>query len=352
MRKLFGGIAKIRPEHSPAVMHEERPRRGVVRRIARGLPAIAAVLGLASARLHAQEDLAGNLLQYMSAAVRSLDYQGSFIYEHNGEVDALRIFHQGGIRERERLVGLSGARSEILREGDLITCVQADRPTVLFPNRAGSRLLPLVPDTRSRAFGKLYALGLGGEDRVAGYRANIVEILPRDGYRYGYRLWLEQDSKLLLRSAVIDSSRRVLEQFMFVALDIHTKPNAADLAPSVAAGVGAAPEETPLTTPPRWRVTDPPSGFLYLRGQRPMQAPTQAEHYVYSDGIANVSIYIEPRDPKLPAAADSVLTRGVLSIYSRNEGDWKITALGDVPRATVQRMARSVQAVQTTVARP
>lgn len=336
---------------SREAMERARLRRGFARFVRGGaLAALALVFGLASARVFAQDEAAAaNLLQYMSAALRALDYQGSFVYEHNGEIDALRLFHEGGSQERERLVSLSGPRSEILREGELITCVQDGRPTTMFPNRVGSRLLPLVPDTRSRAFGKLYALGLGGEDRVAGYRARIVEILPRDAYRYGYRLWLEEDSKLLLRSAVIDSGRRTLEQFMFVSLDIRTKPKASDLASSVDIGVATAPEETSLTSPPRWRVADPPPGFFYLRGQRPTQAPTQAEHHIYTDGIANVSVYIEPRDLKQAPMPDSALTRGLLSVYSRVDGDWKITVLGDVPRATVQRIARSVQPAATAV---
>lgn len=304
--------------------------------------ALVAVLFLVSPQARAQDEaVAANLLQFMTGALRSLDYQGSFVYEHNGEVDALRLFHEGGDQERERLVSLSGPRSEILREGNLITCAQDGQQTVLFPNRVGARLLPLVPDTRSRSFGKFYALGLAGEDRVAGYRARIVEILPRDAYRYGYRLWLEEDSKLPLRSAVIDSSRHTLEQFMFVSLDIRAKPKPGDFVSTP--GAGSAPDEVPLSSPPRWRVTDLPPGFYFLRGQRAEQAPAQVEHYLYTDGIANVSVYVEPRDPKQTPAAEAALKRGLLSVYTRSDGGWKVTVLGDVPQATAQRMARSVQ---------
>lgn len=304
-------------------------------------------LGLLSAQVQAQDEaaVAADLLQRMSNALRTLDYQGSFVYQHGGEIDSLRLFHEGGSRERERLVGLNGPRSEILREGELIVCVQDGRPTTLFPSRVGSRLLPLVPDAYNRGFGTQYSLGLAGEDRVAGYRARIVEIRPRDAYRYGYRLWLEEDSNLPLRSAVVDPAQRVLEQFVFVTLDIHVKPKAGDLASAASAGAASAPDEVPLNSVPRWRVADPPPGFLFVRGQRPTQAPTSAEHYVYADGIANVSVYVEPRDTKQALPPDGALTRGLLNIYVHAEGDWKITVVGDVPRATVQRIARSVQPV-------
>lgn len=296
--------------------------------------------GLPVASAWAQSEAVG-LLRSMTGALRTLDYQGSFVYEHNGGIDALRIFHEGGKNERERLTSLNGPRSEVMREEDLITCTQADGTVAVFPNHSDSRLLPLVP--RRLALSTMYEASTGGEDRVAGYRARIVDILPQDGYRYGYRLWLETGSSLPLRVAMMDSGRRVLEQFMFVSIDIHVRPNAGDLLASTSAGSARVPDEVALTTPPRWRIADPPPGFSYVAGYRPALAPTQSEHYVYGDGIANVSVYVEPADSHQVTAPDATMSRGALNVYSHSDGEWRITVLGDVPRATVQRMARSLQ---------
>ncbi|MEP7044378.1 MAG: MucB/RseB C-terminal domain-containing protein [Dokdonella sp.] len=294
--------------------------------------------------LRAEDVDAQNLVLRMSTAIASLNYQGTFVYDHNGQIDALRLFHAGGdAGERERLVSMSGPRSEVLRDGNAITCLQAGAGGIAFPNRVGSRLLPLVPDTRGPRFAKVYTVRVGGEDRVAGYAARIIDIVPRDAYRYGYRLWLDESTSMLLRSAVVDSANRMLEQFMFVALDVGAKPKESDLSFSGGLGTLSAPDEIALTGPPQWRAADLPPGFVFLRGQRPALGPTQAEHYTYTDGVANVSIYIEPRDPKLPTQPDHASTRGVLSIYSRGEGAWAITALGDVPRVTVQRIVQSMQ---------
>lgn len=293
-------------------------------------------------------DEARNLLTQMSAAVRETNYQGSFIYEHNGRIDALRIFHAGGRDERERLVSMNGVRSEVVRDGGTITCLQSGVPTVLLPNRMGARLLPLVPDVSGQSFAALYVLGVGKEDRIAGYRARVVEITPRDAYRYGYRLWLEDATHLPLRSAVVDATQRSLEQFMFVALDIGAKPKESDLVASSDTGMMATPAEIALDGAPQWHVADTPAGFVFLRAQCPAQGPSGAEHLMYSDGLANVSVYIEPRDAKVAGTPDRATARGVLSVYSRDMGAWKITVLGDVPRATVERMARSVRAVPAT----
>ncbi len=305
--------------------------------------ALAGLLLLFSGRPLAAAEDAASLLAHMSGAVRDLDYQGSFIYEHEGRIDALRLFHAGGHPERERLVSLSGARSELVREGGAVSCLQSGRPTLVFPNRGGARLLPLLPSTQDRAFSKFYAAVMGASDRVAGYRARIVSIVPRDAYRYGYRLWLEDTTSLPLRSAVINAKNQVLEQFMFVALEVGARPRASDLAASSDTGVAAPIEEEALATAPHWRVTDAPPGFAFLRAQRPAQGARDAEHLIYTDGIANVSVYAEPRTATVQSTR--VATRGVLSIYALDAGSWRITALGDVPPATVERIARSTRQV-------
>ena len=315
--------------------------------------ALALLAMLQMASIGATEPDAAQALAAMTTAVRSLDYQGSFIYEHDGRIDALRIFHAAGIgaRERERLVRMSGPRSEIVREGASITILQSGAPTVLLANRAGARLLPLVPDAPAAALAPSYQVSLAGEDRVAGYPARIVDIAPHDGYRYGYRLWLADATHLLLRSQVRDAANHNLEQFMFVALDIGAKPRESDLASSSDAGVTTAPQEQPLDGNPHWHVADAPPGFVFLRAQRPAQGPPNAEHQLYTDGLASVSVYIEP-GADTAAVVDGATIRGALNIYTHRDGGWKFTALGDVPRVTVERMARSVKAANTSSAAP
>lgn len=279
----------------------------------------------------------------MSAALRDIDFTGSFIYQHDGRTDALRIFHQGGSRERERLVSLTGARGEIIRNGGTVTCVQSDASSTLFANRADEHLLPLVPDVRK--LGAQYSVATAGVDRVAGYDARIVDISPRDPYRYGYRLWLQQDNQLLLRSAVLDAARRPIEQFMFVALDIGAKPSETDLMPTQNIEGAASPtDEVQVNTGLLWLVVGAPAGFRLVQVQRPVRGGAQAEHLLYSDGIASVSVYVEPQADSAQVATESTIVRGVLSIHSRNAGALRITALGDVPPATVQAMARNVRA--------
>ncbi|HEX5122032.1 MAG TPA: MucB/RseB C-terminal domain-containing protein [Rhodanobacteraceae bacterium] len=303
-----------------------------------------ATLALLAVPARADEAAAHELLSRMTQSLRGVDYEGSFIYQHDGRTDALRIFHEGGSRERERLISLTGARGEIVRDGTAIVCVQADGIPTLFATRAESQLLPLVPNVRE--LGAEYSVASAGDDRVAGYDARIVEISPRDPYRYGYRLWLQKDNQLLLRSAVLDAAKRPLEQFMFVALDVGTRPSETDLVPSGDVANAAAPtDEMPLATKPAWDVANLPPGFHLVRVQQATGAAPESEHLVYSDGLASVSVYIEPHALAAPVAVEKAMARGVLSIHSVDAAGVRVTALGDVPPATVQAMARGVRPV-------
>jgi sigma-E factor negative regulatory protein RseB len=283
-----------------------------------------------------------SLLALMSAALRQHDYQGSFVYEHGGRLDALRVYHAGGQPERERLVGLTGARSEIVRDGNAITCVRSDGAALLVHDRPGAVLLPLLPETGRRGATRSYLVRAAGADRVAGYPARIVEIVPRDRWRYGYRIWLEQDSHLPLRSAMLDADGHTLEQFMFVALQIGATPREGDLAASSDEGLRALPDEQPLPASPRWTVGDAPPGFFFLRSQRPPGGAADAEHQIYSDGLATVSVYVEP-DANARAQAGTTWSRGVLSIHAGQVDGCRVTVVGDVPGPSVERMARSVR---------
>lgn len=295
-------------------------------------------LGLAACVARAEQPTPPQALVRMYDAIRRLDYEGSFVYTRGAQVDALRIFHAGGAVERERLVGLNGARSEVVRDGSNVTCVQGAAPTMMFHD-PGAHLLPLLPDVLAAVTGRYYALTAAGTDRVAGYQVHRIDVVPRDGYRYGYRLWLEDDSGFPLRSAVVDANHRALEEYMFVTLDLGARPGDHDLA----AGTGtmiAAPADEPALGTPHWRVTDPPPGFVLRRTHAP---PGGAEHQLYTDGVANVSIYIEPGAGG--ARADQRLNRGMLGIYSHEAGGLRFTAIGDVPRITLERMVRSLQPV-------
>ena len=177
-------------------------------------------------------------LQHMAQSLRSLDYQGSFLYQNSGRLDTLRIFHSGGgsSGERERLISLSGSRSEAVRHGELITASKQGETAVSFSGGASARLLPLIPTDPDKLPNASYGLREGNSERVAGYESQVVDIVPVDRFRYGYRLWLERSNQLPLRVALLADDQRIVEQYMFVMLSVGTAPAETELSLSDVAG--------------------------------------------------------------------------------------------------------------------
>ncbi len=295
----------------------------------------------------AQAPRGAELLTQMSSSVRGLDYQGSFVYQHAGRIDTLRVFHAGGAREQERLISLNGPRSEVIRNGNNVTCIQADDSAIVYTNTSGRGLLPLVPDAATAGIDDHYAIRLDGSDRVAGYDADIIDVLPRDGFRYGYRLWLEKGTRLLLRSIVTNHKKMPIEQFMFVSLEIGRIPADTDLVPrqrELLTTTAAPADEINLRGPPAWKVLNAPAGFTLRSARQSAKAVAGAQHLVYSDGLASVSVYVEPIEASIDLPA-TLASRGTLNIYSFNKDSWRFTVLGDVPAATVTAIAESLQQV-------
>ncbi len=303
--------------------------------------ALAALLSFSAA---AQAPQGAELLTQMTASVRGLDYQGSFVYQHAGRIDTLRVFHAGGAREQERLISLNGPRNEVIRNGNDVTCIQADDSAIVYTSTSGRGLLPLVPEATTTEIYDHYTIRLDGSDRVAGYAADIVNVLPRDAFRYGYRLWLEKSTRLLLRSIVTDQKQVPVEQFMFVSLDIGKTPADTDLVPrqrELLTTTAAPADEINLRRPPAWKAFNPPAGFTLRSARQSANAVAGAQHLVYSDGLASVSVYVEPMDAKIDLPT-TLASRGTLNIYSFSKDSWRFTVLGDVPAATVTAIAESL----------
>jgi sigma-E factor negative regulatory protein RseB len=198
------------------------------------------------------------------------------------------------------------------------------------------------------SFQDYYQFQADGEDRVAGKQAQRVLIKPRDAYRYGYRLWLDEANNLLLKSDLLDENGRVLEQAMFANIAVVEQIPDAMLAPTTQSegyawfrqnkGADPASAEDSL-----WRVGHMPDGFtITSRYRHPLpNSATPAEHLIASDGLASVSVYIEKLVPALKRFVGAS-NMGAVNAYGMVTADHQITVIGEVPAATVEMIAHSV----------
>jgi len=276
-------------------------------------------------------------LARMDQALRELSYEGRFVYVHGNTVEALHLIHtvRDG-RERERLTSLNDAAREVLRDEDATTCIMPDMGTVSVGPRhpkQGRGMLSLEP----QQVGEAYEARLDGSGRVAGRSAVFVSLLPRDQFRYGYRLALDGETALPLRTELLDETGAPLVQTMFV--DLRVGPEVRDpLEAAVAAAErgGAERPAPPLQQVPLpWVFADVPRGFrLTMAAQRALPGTgRELQHVVFSDGVASVSIYIgAPGHHDLEGEA----AVGPVNAYGAAVGGFHATALGEVPPSTLR----------------
>ena len=297
---------------------------------------------------HADAQEARDWLERMNRAVEELNYRGTFVHVLDGTAETLHIVHRHADGQSGERILSDNAGREIVRQGARVQGIFPDRRIVLFETR--SDVSPLVSALPSNAaeLAPHYEITLGGSERVADRPVQVLEIKPRDEFRYGYMLWLDEETAMPLQSQLVDEQGEVVEQILFTDIEIPADIPAEALEPTIdTTGFTAlrAPESTPLAAEIPWRAAAVPGGFkLSVATQSPIAgSDTPVEHLVYSDGLATVSVFIE--DPETTAEVrEGFSTVGSTNAYSLTLRGRKVTAMGEVPRQTVRTIASSLVA--------
>ncbi|MFT5132708.1 MAG: sigma-E factor negative regulatory protein RseB [Gammaproteobacteria bacterium] len=292
---------------------------------------------------------AHTLINKMSSAVRNLNYDGVFIYQRGGQMNTLRLIHRADNKgEIERLVSLTGSAREVIRDKESVTCYfPDDQAVVVEKSRPRELLSSQLPQSIEKLISN-YHFSIIGEDRVAGKATWVVSIKPKDAYRYGYQFWIDQDNSFLLKSELRNRTGLLLEQIMFTQLDILESVPDEMLKPSIS-GSGyvwhnnSDKSKEASGTNGDWQVAWMPEGFTKNNQEMYPTADSSnpVHHLVYSDGLAMVSIFIEKLEPG-PELTSGLSRMGGVNTFARVTNGYQVTAVGEVPQATVQRMANSV----------
>ena len=292
-------------------------------------------------------------LRQMSQAAQELTYRGTFVYLHDGRLEAVRIIHRAAEGdEQERMIALTGEAREVIRDNERVTCILPKSKAVMVGRSLPRKPFPSALPHDLHTLSDNYEFLAMGDDRVSGLPSRIVLIRPRDDFRYGYRLWLDQDNNLLLKSDLIDAEGRAIEQMMFTDMQVLDEVPAGDLEPALEGEgytvIGHADQpanaDAAGAIDSDWAVADLPAGFVLTHHNRhPMpSAQGEVEHLVLSDGLATVSVYIEPHHPERRGLS-GLSSMGAVHALGVHRGDYQITVVGEVPRLTVERIEQSVQ---------
>ncbi|MFU8815028.1 MAG: MucB/RseB C-terminal domain-containing protein [Pseudomonadales bacterium] len=302
------------------------------------------------------EDDARQWLDDMNRAFSELSYDGYFSYFSGQDMASLRVVHMviEGV-QRERLVHLNGAPRQIVRHGDEVACI-------VMPGDALLELEQSIPSGPfARAFvrsydgiSEYYGLSFFGEDRVADRAAVRLAVSPRDDNRYGYRLWLDKESRLLLRSELIDGDGERLEIFQFNQIKFGADVDPAVLEPEDQHGslvshlTLATKQQQPVSQQDvAWEIRWLPDGFRMAAAdiRRAPNSMKAINTMMFSDGLAAFSVFIEDL-PDSGAAAMVSRTGATVAVTHTIEGDngeaYLVTLVGEIPTPTAQRIAQSV----------
>lgn len=321
-----------------------------------GLAVVAALLVALPAP--AAEDGRSRLQRMQSAAVER-NYHGTMVHSAGASVSSLRVAHYVvGDQSYEQIESLDGRQQRVLRLNDTVHTLWPDSAVVVIEKRDASAAHPLLAQTVDARLLEHYDLRLEGRQRVAGREADVLLLLPRDEWRYAQRLWADTASGLMLKAEVLSGSganRMVLESSGFSSIEIDVKPQLEGIQQALrqvkSYRVLRAQQERIQLAAEGWAMTRPLPGFTLASAvRRPLEAvpegadgkpPQRMLQVVFGDGLTHVSLFVERFDER--QHRKEVQARiGATATSMQRRGDYWLTAMGDVPPATLKLLLDAV----------
>lgn len=305
---------------------------------------------ICSTHAYAQAQQDSTLLARIQQAAHTLNYTGVFAYQQGGVIESSRITHSfDGRDEREKLELLDGPAREYLRRNDDVQCLIPEQKTILRERQRGDRFPGLLL-ANTQSIDANYSVRLLPQPmRVAARACQLIDVVPRDAARYGYRLCVDSDTNLLLKAQTVNSDGRVIEQVAFTQIDIGSHIDESKLQSAWSTDGWSLSEHIQKKVDFHalgWRIS-PPAGYLTTSQTLQFFEHNKPVHQmVLSDGLATISIFIEPylneRSDYKPLGAAQV---GSVNIYGVKIANFWLTVLGEVPALTLEQFAQSIQYV-------
>lgn len=292
---------------------------------------------------------AGTRLVKSAEAARTTNFQGVVIYRGDERFEVLRVQHRfKDDSERERMVSLTGEQRQLIRIDNRLICILPKGQTMSVQRPALKGFLAQITPDRVQQLKQWYDFRDEGTGRIAGRPCKGVTVVPRDGYRYGYEVWTDQESLLPLKVSLIGQRGEVLEQVMFTeisfpdaipdsAFETEVDSNKFNLIARTLPKLDAMTALPPEHGEPQVRLDKLPPGFkIVSHDDRPMpDGNSEVEHLLLSDGLSSVSVFSEVQQREEPGFS-GVSHMGPVQAYGRSIGSFHITIVGEVPAQTIR----------------
>lgn len=313
---------------------------------------------------HGAERSVSDWLLRMHNASRKRAYVGTFVVSSgSGSLSSARIWHVcNGDQQMERVETLTGAPRSTFRRNDQVITFLPESKVAQTERRESLGLFPNLLQTGDSSIPNFYSAKRIGSERVAGFDADVVRLAPKDKLRYGYRIWSEKKSGLVVKLQTLDTDGSVLEQAAFSELQLDAPVRMEKLAAMMGntAGYRIDKVEMQKTTAlaEGWALKGGIPGFKPMSCfKRPMGAaaapasdaapapagkPDGTLQWIFSDGLASVSVFVENFDPARHAQ-EGLVAMGATQSLSQHVGDWWITVVGEVPSQTLKAFAQALE---------
>ncbi|UYI46647.1 sigma-E factor regulatory protein RseB [Vibrio natriegens] len=302
-----------------------------------------ALFSMMSSQAFAGDKPAEALLHQMSEASKNLSYELSYILIKKNSIEPLLYRHAThGEEQYAHLIYLSGPVREVILRGREVSYIETGAEP--FTIESGKMVAPTIPmlNTNIDELNRYYDYVQVGRAREAGVATQVLRIVPKDGLRYSYILWVDEKSKLPLRADLVDRDGEVLEQYRTISYTVNTK------IAELMSGLEDVQLPAVLTMPKGevstsdWVVGWIPDGFEAneLNRYRMAVSDQMVESQMYSDGLFNFSVYVASKDEH--SLKGQLVRQGRRTLHSYVNGDYEISVVGDIPPATAQRIAQSV----------
>ena len=287
------------------------------------------------------------LLRRIYQATEKLSYAGTFVYQQGERSETSRITRLAGPSgDIERVEVLDGMPREIVRTRDSVRCYLPESQTVKVERRTDQRAFPAMLPERVSDLARNYTITRGETARIAGYDCIAVVLTPKDELRYGYKLWADASTGMLLKARIFNRKGETVEQFSFAQLALGNVSRDQVKARNAAQNWRV---EDAAVTPANlgrsgWTMGAELPGFRkIIEVTRKLGEARPAGQMVYSDGIAAVSVFIEPMAGRAEAVRPGPSSLGAFQIYTREVANHVVTVVGEAPAASVQRIAAGVE---------
>ncbi|AKH88274.1 sigma-E factor regulatory protein RseB [Edwardsiella tarda] len=292
----------------------------------------------------AQDTAPGLMLQQMNQASRSLDYELAFINITKQGVESLRYRHALENQQTlAQLLQMDGPRREVVLRGNEISYFEPGLEPFTLNGDHIVDALPSVIFADVKLLAPYYNFISVGRTRVADRPCEVIRVVARDGMRFSYIVWIDEDSKLPLRVDLLDRDGETLEQFRVIAFDVGQQ---------VANEMRSF---SRLTLPPllrlppndsvsfNWRAGWVPDGFKEIsRSRRTLPSVAEpVESRLYSDGLFSFSVNVSPA--RASSGDGQYLRQGRRTIHTEVRNNAEISIVGELPPMTAKRVAEAVR---------